>query len=52
MWTLMVHIYELMQRASASVGYAALVIAAIPTLLVFVFFQNIIIKGIVVPMEK
>lgn len=52
MWTLMVHIYELMQRASASVGYAALVIAAIPTLLVFIFFQNIIIKGIVVPMEK
>lgn len=52
MWTLMVHIYELMQRASSSVGYAALVIAAIPTLLVFIFFQNIIIKGIVIPMEK
>lgn len=52
MWTLMVHIYNLMQRASSSVGYAALVIAAIPTLAVFVFFQNIIIKGIVVPMEK
>ena len=52
MWTLMVHIYELMQRASSSVGYAALVIAAIPTLLIFIFFQNIIIKGIVVPMEK
>lgn len=52
MWTLMVHIYELMQRASNSVGFAALVIAAIPTLLVFVFFQNMIIKGIVVPMEK
>ncbi len=52
MWTLMVHIYELMQRASLSVGYAALVVAAIPTLAVFIFFQNIIIKGIVVPMEK
>ena len=52
MWTLMVHIYELMQRASLSVGYAALVIAAIPTLLVFIFFQNIIIKGIVIPTEK
>ncbi|HNZ07953.1 MAG TPA: ABC transporter permease subunit [Candidatus Cloacimonadota bacterium] len=52
MWTLMVHIYNLMQRASVSVGYAALVIAAIPTLAVFIFFQNIIIKGIVVPMEK
>jgi len=52
MWTLMVHIYTLMQRACSGVGYAALVIAAIPTLLIFVFFQNIIIKGIVVPMEK
>ena len=52
MWTLMVHIYELMQRASLSVGYAALTIAAMPTLAVFVFFQNIIIKGIVIPMEK
>ncbi len=52
MWTLMVHIYQLMQRASLNVGYAALVIAAIPTLAIFVFFQNIIIKGIVVPMEK
>lgn len=52
MWTLMVHIYELMQRASSGVGYAALVIAAIPTLGVFIFFQRIIIEGIVIPMEK
>lgn len=52
MWTLMVHIYELMQRASSGVGYAALVIAALPTLGVFIFFQNIIIEGIVIPMEK
>ncbi len=52
MWTLMVHIYELMQRASSGVGYAALVIASIPTLAVFIFFQNIIIEGIVIPMEK
>jgi ABC-type glycerol-3-phosphate transport system permease component len=52
MWTLMVHIYQLSQRASSGVGYAALVIAAIPTFAVFIFFQNIIIKGIVVPTEK
>ncbi len=52
MWTLMVHIYELMQRASSGVGYAALVIAAMPTLGVFIFFQRIIIEGIVIPMEK
>lgn len=52
MWTLMVHIYELMQRASSGVGYAALIIASVPTLAVFIFFQNIIIEGIVIPMEK
>lgn len=52
MWTMMVHIYQLMQDSSPGVGYAALVIAAIPTFAVFVFFQNIIIKGIVVPSEK
>ena len=52
MWTMMVHIYQLMQRSCAGVGFAALVIAAIPTFAVFVFFQNIIIRGIVVPTEK
>ncbi len=52
MWTMMVSIYQLMQRAAPGVGFAALVIAAIPTFLVFIFFQNIIIKGIVVPTEK
>ncbi len=52
MWTMMVSIYQLMQRAASGVGFAALVIAAIPTFLVFIFFQNIIIKGIVVPTEK
>ena len=52
MWTMMVHIYQLMQRSAPGVGFAALVIAAIPTFVVFVFFQNIIIRGIVVPTEK
>jgi ABC-type glycerol-3-phosphate transport system permease component len=52
MWTMMVHIYQLMQRSAPGVGFAALVIAAIPTFAVFVFFQNIIIRGIVVPTEK
>ncbi len=52
MWTMMVHIYQLMQNSSPGVGYAALVLAAIPTFAVFAFFQNIIIKGIVVPTEK
>jgi multiple sugar transport system permease protein len=52
MWTLMVWLYQLQQRAGAGVMYASLIIAAIPTLLVFVFCQNIIMRGIVVPSEK
>ena len=52
MWTMMVYLYQLQQTASQAVGFAALIIAAIPTLLVFIFCQNIIIKGIVVPSEK
>jgi multiple sugar transport system permease protein len=32
--------------------YASLMIAAVPTLLVFIFCQNLIIRGIVVPVEK
>ena len=40
------------QLVDDAVGFAALIIAAIPTLLVFIFCQNIIIKGIVVPSEK
>lgn len=52
MWTMMVHIYQLIQRSCPGVGFAALVIAAVPTFAVFVFFQNIIIRGIVVPTEK
>ena len=52
MWTMMVYLYQLQQHSSQAVGFAALIIAAIPTLLVFIFCQNIIIKGIVVPTEK
>ena len=52
MWTLMVYLYQLQQYSSPAVGFAALVVAAIPTLLIFSFCQNLIIKGIVVPSEK
>lgn len=52
MHTMMVEIYQLMQKSSPGVGYAALVIAAIPTLFVFVAFQRVIIRGIIVPVEK
>jgi len=52
MWTLMVWLYQLQQFSSQGVVFASLIVAAIPTLLVFVLCQNIIIRGIVVPTEK
>ena len=51
-WTIMVYIYQLQQVADPPVVYASLIIVAIPTLLIFIFCQNIILRGIVVPSEK
>ncbi len=52
MWTLMIWLYQLQSYSHQGVIYAALCLAGIPTLLVFLFAQNIIMKGIVVPVEK
>ena len=52
MWTLTVWLYQLQQFSSQGVVYASLMIAAVPTLVIFVLCQNMIIKGIVVPTEK
>lgn len=52
MWTLMVWLFQLQQTSGPGIIYAALIVAAIPTLLVFIFCQNIIMRGIVVPVEK
>jgi len=52
MWTLMVWIYELQTQSHQAVVYASLVIAAVPTFAVFTLCQNLIIRGIVVPVEK
>ncbi len=52
MWTLMVYIYQLQQLFGTPIVFASLVVAALPTLVVFVFCQNIILRGIVVPVEK
>jgi multiple sugar transport system permease protein len=52
MWTIMVYLYQLQQEFSQPVVFASLIVAAVPTLLVFVFCQNIIMRGIVVPVEK
>jgi ABC-type glycerol-3-phosphate transport system permease component len=52
MWTMMVWIFQLQQISHASIVYASLVIAAIPTLLIFLFCQDLIMRGIIVPTEK
>ena len=52
MWTLMPWLYQLQQRCGPGITYASLLIAAIPTFLVFAFCQNVIMRGIVVPVEK
>ncbi len=52
MWTLMVWLYQLQERSGQGVIYASLIIAAIPTFIIFVLCQKIIMRGIVVPVEK
>jgi multiple sugar transport system permease protein len=52
MWTLMVWMYELQQRSGQGVVFASLIIAAVPTFLMFALCQKIIMRGIVVPVEK
>ncbi len=52
MWTLMVWLFQLQSVAEPYVVNASIVIAAIPTFLIFLFCQNIIMRGIAVPVEK
>jgi multiple sugar transport system permease protein len=53
MWTLMVYIYQLQtQGAPRSLLMAALTLAALPTLIVFLLCQRVIMKGIVLPGER
>lgn len=52
MWTIMVYVFQLRMSADPPVVYAALILTAIPTLIVFVTCQNIILRGIVVPSDK
>ncbi len=52
MWTLMVWLYQLQMRSGSGVVFASLILAAIPTFLIFALCQNIIMRGIVVPVEK
>ncbi len=52
MWTLMVWLQQMQSWAPQSMVYAALVLAAIPTLIVFIFAQDVIMRGVIIPMEK
>jgi multiple sugar transport system permease protein len=52
MWTIMVYIYQLRQSVDTPVVYASLLLTAIPTMVIFVTCQNMILKGIVVPSDK
>jgi ABC-type glycerol-3-phosphate transport system permease component len=52
MWTFMVFLYEFQQLHIVPLIMASLVVAALPTLLVFIFCQNIILRGIVIPTFK
>ena len=51
MWTLMVYLQQ-MDWASQPIQFAAFVLASIPTLVVFITCQRIIMEGIILPTEK
>ena len=48
-WTVMVYVYQLQQTLEYGGLMALLVTTALPTLIVFIFCQRIILRGIVVP---
>ena len=52
MWTLMVWLYELQTTAPRAVVMAALTLSAVPTLIVFLLCQRVIMRGVIVPIEK
>lgn len=54
MWTIMVWLYDFQGRYASEPGMcmAAFALASVPTLLVFLFCQKIIMRGIVIPTMK
>ncbi len=54
MWTIMVWLYDFQSRYADEPGMcmAAFALASIPTLLVFLFCQKIIMRGIIIPTMK
>jgi multiple sugar transport system permease protein len=51
-WTIMVFLYEFQAEHSTPLLMAGLVLASLPTLIVFIAAQNVILRGIVVPQMK
>jgi multiple sugar transport system permease protein len=52
MWTVMVHVYQIQVSEPRFVLMAALVLASLPTLVVFLFSQRVIMRGIILPSYK
>lgn len=52
MWTIMPWLYQLQASSGRGIVFASLILASVPTLLVFVMCQKVIMRGIVVPVEK
>ena len=52
LWTLMVYIHQFQIGNPVHLVMAALTLASIPTMIVFIFCQKIILRGIVVPTMK
>jgi len=52
MWVLSVWLYQWQSDMSTGPVFASVLVACIPTLIVFIFAQKVIMRGIVVPVEK
>ncbi len=52
MWLMSVWLFQFQQRSTSAAVFASVVIASIPTLIVFLFTQRMIMRGIAVPQEK
>jgi multiple sugar transport system permease protein len=51
-WTIMVFLYQFQQDYAVPLVMAGLVLASLPTLVVFIAAQKVILRGIVVPQMK
>ncbi|MEO0475857.1 MAG: carbohydrate ABC transporter permease, partial [Planctomycetota bacterium] len=52
MWLMSVWLFQFQQRSTSAAVFASVIIASVPTMLIFLFTQRMIMRGIVVPTEK